>query len=279
MLPPGFGAYPGGALPQPFGGDESLKRTAALPGLPRSENSWPSWFEDGGDGGFPLEVGLLRQQHDAIWLWEREDSPAPVRLIAYDRFRKVSSGARFEIRGKGSGVLQLTGAARLRCDGPTLVAIDELSDRVVRIDARLVSRMSVSCGTGRPIVVRIGSAGEARIEASTVSIVRQGGLVEIVNVGTGTLRWQDAGEPLVIPPAHRVTVLPGLRRADPIRTSLQVGGRIERSDEGRTATFTATEPGSVEWGGARFELRAGMRLRIDPLNGDSLPENRETNER
>ncbi|MEO0481438.1 MAG: hypothetical protein AAF196_18360 [Planctomycetota bacterium] len=272
IVPPGFGSYPGGRLPSPFGESEELIPSAPGVSLPKSDNSWPSWFEDGGDGEFPIDVALLVQRHDAVWLYATPETRGPTRLSSFERFRKIEAGARYEVRGRGSAAISFRGGDRVESQGPAAVQLTSLADEELFLESDTFQRLTVR-STFRRVLMRLSTAGVLEVEGSAVSIVRDGRLATVHNIGGLPVRFVDEGRPVTIRPGRQITILPGRRSDDPVGSEFKIFGPATRTDNGRVVSLTTGGETAIEWSGARIVVQGVASVRLDPLAGDSFPAN------
>ncbi|MBK8977571.1 MAG: hypothetical protein IPM29_16785 [Planctomycetes bacterium] len=279
LTPPGFSAYPGGRLPNPYERASGAMPVVPPPALPISPNAWPSWFVGPGSEnpeGFTATVAVLAQNTDLVWLRPEQGAPfAPLAL--HDRFEVIRVGARVDVRGGGQYLMAFQGGATLRMEGTSRVEIEQLDDDRIALELTDLYRVWLAAGD-RPLVARFGPGGaELTLRAAQAVLQRDRGFVRCENRGPGVARLAAIGREFELPAGFVTTVLLRAPATDAPSASLEVRGDVETARDGRVLEARAVlEAGSVGWTGARFELAPGASLRIDPLAGAEFPDQRDT---
>lgn len=271
LVPPGFGAYPGGQLPVPFRDTGVVSPAVGLE--PRSPNSWPTWLPGSreGDEGFTADVAIVVQATDYVWLREPGER-VYVPLAYWDRFRVCTAGTSIDVRGGGQFAVVFQRGAVARVMGRARLELVRLDEEASEIALEDVTRLIASAGD-RPVRVRVGNSGTIELVATRVSMTRERGMVHVENLGPGDAVFESGDEEVALPSGYRITLLPALPEDAP-SGRLALEGDVSTSRDGRALIATGgAGDGWVSWSGARFRLSRGALLRIDPLAGESFPEN------
>ncbi len=272
---PGFGQFPGLGLPVPFSGIT----TPAAPGIvkPRDPNAWPSWIQTDAsiraEEGFLPDRAILSRSAERVWYLSPEAS-AFVPLAFHDKFRLVTPGCQIQVRRRGEFQVLFHGGAVLRSRGPVELAVEDLSDERVTLRIDDYTHVWITARK-RPIEVKLGSGETVLLQNSPGYFERSERLGQIKHAGGGVMSVESAVGSVDIPGAHRVELLAEAKRTGSPTAELALRGDITSIDEGRILRAEGgTGGGAVVWNGARFNVQAGVVLRIDPLAGEAFPNNR-----
>jgi hypothetical protein len=272
----GYGGYPGGRLPTPFGPGTALR----LPVAAEDPAAWPRWF--GGDtsgesAGFTASIGLLHALADRVWV-RTANERVFVPLAFYDRFRILKDDAEVQVRQRGELLLTFHGDGVLRSFGPVAFRVDRLSEEAISLRIDRLERVWMRARK-RPMRIALGAVslswaeGEVAAESARgFAVVRNRGPAR-VEVGYGSIR-------IPLPPAHSIEVVPDVREPAIRGPDLAVDAGLSVARSGRSVAVTGGRGGgAASWNGARIRVPEGSKLTLDPLAGTIFPDPRLETER
>ncbi len=278
--PKGFAGFPGQTgLPVPFApGVEELVSGLAPVGVrvAAEKDAWPSWFDAPEAGKFTAESALLVRGADRVWYLSPEDN-AFIPLAFHDRFRQLRAGSEMEVRHKGEFQVTFHEGGTLRTRGPIRMVITTLNEEVVSFALDRATRVWLSAkGYPYRLVLPDGSVVEALDTA--IYFERKRDLLVVLNEGPGKLTIRTSLETIDLKPSNQIRLTLPERRHPPLATDLSLKGDLDERRTGRVLQVKGgARGGAVVWNGAQFRLNQGASLRVDPLAGDSFPENRKKN--
>ncbi len=286
----GYGSYPldpsapqatGGRV-QPFPMPFPLLPGGALVGAPDEPPGWPAWVTSKQSLPYEPTVALLVQHVDRVW-WRGKDEDAFIPLFFHDKFALTQPGCAIHVRQAGAFELLLHETGRLVAHGPTYVELQRLDGETVEIVVREFTRLrlvlsgrahSYELPDGSRLLVSAPAPDPERVVATVADVVLErmlepgwlGGRATMTNLGDRDVVWQRTSGALTLRPGERGTFF--LQKPTTTIGAALAATGVELVRDGKSLQGTATQAAKVEWCGAAFELPAGVRARLDPLQGD-----------
>lgn len=276
---------PGVVMPSPL---QALLPAPLVPGAAAAAEprGWPA--QVGSTLPYEPSVALLVQHVQRVW-WHKAGETVQVPLFFHDKFALTTSGCGVEVRQAGGFELLLHETGRIVAHGPTRLEIVKLDAERVDIAIGMLTRLRLVV-TGREqryelpdgsylLFPAVAPTADAPATVGDVVLERPfepgwlAGRCSFTNLGDRVVQWHGAAGSLELKPGERASVFLS-RPKDAIGAEL-VGKDVAVVREGRVATARANTAAAVSWCGASFDLGAGSSLRIDPLQGDPFPAERQ----
>jgi hypothetical protein len=274
----------------------ALRAAGVLPPVAEPDNGWPSWVRTRSKAPLPFapDKALLIRHSDRVWSRRSDDDPF-VPLFFHDKLRGLDVGAAVEVRQAGDFELLLHDSTRVVSRGPSRVRLVALDEGAVELDVSRLTWLRVT-GARRAHRVRLPDGSELRFGSKPVEPAAGepaagepapgelpplpddvlleradepgwlGGRAALFNGGGADVTWRHATGEVTLAPGERVWLF--LTAPARLLGPELAASDTELASDGPRRIAAPKTAAVVRWSGARFQVAAGSRLVLDPLQGD-----------
>lgn len=271
-----------GGYPRPTEG--AAPAIPRLPILPPA-SGWPSWVRASTKEPLPNapELALLVRHSDRVWRRERGDEPFTP-LFYFEKMDGLVDGSEISVRQTGEFELIFYESGRLMSSGPAELRLGEMNEARVVVDIRRLTNLRFE-GVGREHELRLPDGSVVIVPADptegpvpgrailTFSPVTAPGVpvsrYALFHGGDRPVRVRTAGGEYVLEQGHRIELMVAPPK-EGVRSAELAADGVLPVRRGAQVEVEGAAGGSVRWLGATFQVGAGSKLRLSPLQGDAL---------